>query len=197
MKTFFFFGDSLTLGVNDKSMLGWTGRFASTLGLPVPPTTFYNLGARKHTSQAVISRWKEEVQRRALPESEVRIMFCFGVVDMAAPQGETIIPLRQSIVNLETLLEDVTAIHRAGNVRVLSPFPVAQVEHCNRVDELSSAYAAVSRKFGVEYIDIFSHLVSSNAYMSDLSDGVHPGGSGCELIADYLRKDTSIAEWVL
>lgn len=197
MKTFFFFGDSLTLGVNDKGMLGWTGRFASTLELPVPPTTFYNLGARKHTSQAIVSRWKDEVRRRALPESEVRIMFCFGVVDMAAPQGEVIIPLEQSVINLEKLLEDVTSEHTAENVRVLSPFPVAQVEHCRRVEELSSVYAAVCRKYCVEYVDIFSHLVSSDAYMNDLSDGIHPGGSGCALIADYLQQDASITNWIM
>ena len=197
MKTFFFFGDSLTLGVNDKSMLGWTGRFASTLGLPVPPTTFYNLGVRKHTSKAIISRWKDEVQLRALPEADVRMMFCFGVVDMAAPQGETIIPLGQSVANLEKLLEDVTSTYLAKSVCILSPFPVVQTEHCGRVEELNSAYAAVCRKYGVEYVDIFSHLVRSDAYMNDLNDGIHPGGRGCALIAEYLQLDASIARWIL
>lgn len=48
MKTFFFFGDSITLGVNDTLAGGWIGRFAGLAsqraGLPVPPSTFYNLG---------------------------------------------------------------------------------------------------------------------------------------------------------
>lgn len=197
MKTFFFFGDSLTLGVNDKSMLGWTGRFASTLALPVPPTTFYNLGVRKQTSKAIASRWKDEVQLRALPEADVRIMFCFGVVDMAAPKGAPIIPLGQSVMNLEQLLEDVTTTYLSESVRIVSPFPVVLAEHCGRIEELNSAYAAVCRKYGVEYVDIFSHLVRSDAYMNDLSDGIHPGGRGCALIADYLQRDASITRWIL
>ena len=39
MKTFFFFGDSITLGVNDAPAGGWVGRFAglaAQAGLPVP-----------------------------------------------------------------------------------------------------------------------------------------------------------------
>jgi len=127
----------------------------------------------------------------------VRMMFCFGVVDMAAPQGETIIPLGQSVANLEKLLEDVTSTYLAKSVCILSPFPVVQTEHCGRVEELNSAYAAVCRKYGVEYVDIFSHLVRSDAYMNDLSDGIHPGGRGCALIAEYLQLDASIARWIL
>lgn len=49
MKTFFFFGDSITLGVNDTLAGGWIGRFAGLAsqraGLPVPPSTFYNLAS--------------------------------------------------------------------------------------------------------------------------------------------------------
>lgn len=197
MKTFFFFGDSLTLGVNDKSMLGWTGRFAATVGLPVPPTTFYNLGARKNTSQAVASRWKSEVDRRTLPESDVRLMFCFGVVDMAAPQGDVLVPLEQSVANLKAVLDDAVSAFSQNNVCVLSPFPVTQEEHCDRVEALSAAYAAVCREAGVVYIDILSHLVGTEAYMNDLSDGIHPGERGCAIIAEYLQQQGMLADWLM
>jgi len=196
MKTFFFFGDSLTLGVNDKGMLGWTGRFASTLDVPVPPTTFYNLGARKHSSRAVLERWKEEVDRRALPESDVKIMFSFGVVDMAAPEGTPIVPLQESVKNLEALIEDAVSAYSTDAVLVMSPFPVAQAEHRGRIEELHLAYAEACRKHGVGYVDVFTPLAGNEAYMNDLRDGVHPGGNGCELIAGYLSKDPAIADWV-
>lgn len=196
MKTFFFFGDSLTLGVNDKGMLGWTGRFASTLDEPVPPTTFYNLGVRKNSSHAVIDRWKDEVDRRALPESDVRIMFSFGVVDMAAPDGKTIVPLQQSVKNLEALIQEATSTYPIDSLRVLSPFPVTQIEHCGRIEELHVAYDAVCRKYGVGYVDAFTYLLSNDDYMGDLQDGVHPAEKGCEVLAGYLSKDPSIADWV-
>ncbi|WP_290918535.1 GDSL-type esterase/lipase family protein [Halodesulfovibrio sp.] len=196
MKTFFFFGDSLTLGVNDKGMLGWTGRFASTLDVPVPPTTFYNLGVCKHSSHAVIERWKDEVDRRALPESDVRIMFSFGVVDMAAPEGKPIIPLQQSVKNLEALIQEATSTYPIDSIRVLSPFPVAQAEHRGRIEELHFAYAAVCRKYGVGYVDVFTSLAGDENYMGDLQDGVHPAEKGCEVIAGYLSNDPSIPDWI-
>lgn len=196
MKTFFFFGDSLTLGVNDRTMLGWTGRFAATLDLPVPPTTFYNMGVRKQTSQAVLSRWKEDVQRRELPESDVRLMFSFGVVDMAAPQGEPILPVEQSAKNLETLLEEATSMYLADAIRVLSPFPVAQEAHSGRIAHLNEVYAQVCANQGVDYVDIYSHLVVNRAYINDLSDGIHPSGNGCTIIAEYLHMSPSIKRWI-
>ena len=50
--TWFFFGDSLTLGVNDNRMPGgWVSRLVllgQEAGLyRFPPATFYNLGARR------------------------------------------------------------------------------------------------------------------------------------------------------
>ena len=67
MKTFFFFGDSITLGVNDAPAGGWVGRFAglaAQAGLPVPPSTFYNLGVRKHASRHIRRRWLSEYRAR-------------------------------------------------------------------------------------------------------------------------------------
>ena len=51
-ETFFFFGDSLTLGVNDNAMPGgWVSRLVllgSQAGwYDMPPATFYNLGVRR------------------------------------------------------------------------------------------------------------------------------------------------------
>ena len=69
MKTFFFFGDSITLGVNDTLAGGWIGRFAGLAsqraGLPVPPSTFYNLGVRKHSSLQIRERWADGLPNTA------------------------------------------------------------------------------------------------------------------------------------
>ena len=88
MKTFFFFGDSITLGVNDTLAGGWIGRFAGLAsqraGLPVPPSTFYNLGVRKHSSLQIRERWVSEYRSRVNDATVPYLIFCFGTVDMAA-----------------------------------------------------------------------------------------------------------------
>ena len=71
-ETFFFFGDSLTLGVNDNAMPGgWVSRLVllgSQAGwYDMPPATFYNLGVRRHTSPDIAARWQAEVASRQIP----------------------------------------------------------------------------------------------------------------------------------
>ena len=71
-ETFFFFGDSLTLGVNDNAMPGgWVSRLVllgSQAGwYDMPPATFYNLGVRRHTSTDIAARWQAEVASRQIP----------------------------------------------------------------------------------------------------------------------------------
>ena len=88
----FFFGDSLTQGVNDALMPGgWVSRLAvlaHEAGLcPIPRATFYNLGARRHSTAKVAARWRSELDNRLIPGMVPRLVFCAGVVDMAAPGG--------------------------------------------------------------------------------------------------------------
>jgi len=88
----FFFGDSLTQGVNDQLMPGgWASRLAvlaNEAGLcSIPRATFYNLGARRHSTATIAARWRSELESRLIPGMEPRLVFCTGVVDMAAPGG--------------------------------------------------------------------------------------------------------------
>mgnify|MGYP002597845982 FL=1 len=88
----FFFGDSLTQGVNDCLMPGgWVSRLAvlaHKTGLcPIPRATFYNLGARRHGTADVAARWRQELENRLIPGMKPHLVFCVGVVDMAAPGG--------------------------------------------------------------------------------------------------------------
>ena len=90
--TWFFFGDSLTLGVNDNRMPGgWVSRLVllgQEAGLyRFPPATFYNLGARRQSTADLARRWRQEVDCRQMPGMVPHLVFCAGVVDMAAPGG--------------------------------------------------------------------------------------------------------------
>ena len=93
MKTFFFFGDSITLGVNDAPAGGWVGRFAglaAQAGLPVPPSTFYNLGVRKHAAAAHIGiyikkapgnsqKHSHNIRFRSLFQTDFHIFHTFSI----------------------------------------------------------------------------------------------------------------------
>ena len=99
-ETFFFFGDSLTLGVNDNAMPGgWVSRLVllgSQAGwYDMPPATFYNLGVRKHSSLQIRERWASEYRSRVNDATVPYLIFCFGTVDMAAPNGNVAVPMQE------------------------------------------------------------------------------------------------------
>ena len=105
----FFFGDSLTQGVDDCLMPGgWVSRLAvlaHEAGLcPIPRATFYNLGARRHGTANIASRWRHELESRLIPGLEPRLVFCVGVVDMVAPGGGTAADPAQAAALLQPVL---------------------------------------------------------------------------------------------
>lgn len=193
MKTFFFFGDSITLGVNDAPAGGWVGRFAglaAQAGLPVPPSTFYNLGVRKHASRHIRQRWLSEYRARLNDATVPYLLFCFGTVDMAAPQGSVAVPLEESLENARAVLSEA---RREAPVFMISAPPVKNPEHQQRIVQLDEAYAKLCRELGVEYLDLQAELPS--AYVEDLADGLHPGARGNLLIAERLLAAPIMREW--
>lgn len=194
MKTFFFFGDSITLGVNDVAAGGWVGRFAALAGeagLPVPPSTFYNLGARRHSSRHIRQRWLAEYRARLTPETASHLIFCFGTVDMAAPKGEVAVPLKDSLENARAILAEAQA---EAPVLLISAPPVKNPEHCRRIGELNAAYAELCFNLGVPFADTFKELPA--AYAGDLSDGLHPGAVGNHLLAESLLRHSVVRGWI-
>lgn len=197
MKTFFFFGDSLTLGVNDPSLRGWIGQLCSVSGVPVPPATFYNMGARKHSSAAIARRWKSEVEARLIPESQPRLLFTFGVVDMVvAPAGQQNLSIEDSVENARAILVEAVETYGKKNVVMVSPFPVVNIEHRERIGKLSAAYLDMCADYDISYVDIFSKLSQHEPYLNNLSDGVHPGEEGNAIIADALHEHEHIVMWM-
>ena len=193
MKTFFFFGDSITLGVNDAPAGGWAGRFAalaSDAGLPVPPSTFYNLGVRKHSSRQIRERWLGEYRCRINAASVPYLLFCFGTVDMAAPNGEVVVPLPESLENARAIL---TEARTEAPVLLLTPPPVQNPEHQARIASLCAAYAALCRDMNLPCLDLQE---LPPAYVADLGDGLHPGPVGNRLIAERLLAAPTMRTWM-
>lgn len=196
MKVFFFFGDSITLGVNDVMAGGWVGRFAGLVaqaGVPVPPTTFYNLGVRRHASTQIRNRWKTEFYVRKIADADPFLIFCFGTVDMAAPTGSVVVPVPDSVENARHILKTAS---ETAPVLLVSPPPVRQADHNERIAALNTAYAELCQSLAVPYLDIYSELARSPIYKNDLSDGLHPGEAGNRLIAEKLASFAPVREWL-
>lgn len=195
MKTFLFFGDSITLGVNDTFAGGWVGRFAGLAsqraGLPVPPSTFYNLGVRKHSSLQIRERWLSEYRSRINDASVPYLVFCFGTVDMAAPDGDTVVSMKDSIQNAQAILSEA---QMEAPVLMMGPPPVKNPNHFERLNKLSETYAGLCLDLGVAYLDLLKKLPA--VYVADLDDGLHPGKTGNMLIAEQLLNAPIMMDWL-
>lgn len=194
MNIFYFFGDSVTLGVNDASAGGWVARLAgmaAAQGLQVPPDTFYNLGARKHSSAMIMQRWEGEYLARAIEGVCPFLIFCFGTVDMASPKGAVNISTEESASHAREILQKAKTY---GKAALISAPPVKDAAHCARLESLCAAYASVCTGIGVPFIDIF-HPLLQNGYVNDLADGVHPGSAGNNMIAHEIIKAAPLKQW--
>lgn len=192
MKTFFFFGDSITLGVNDTEIPGgWVSRFsllaAKEYLLTIPPDTVYNLGVRRHTVRDIAQRWQKEMETRlVLPGLTPCLAFCFGVVDAGVPKGSQGIPVADSVAEARKLL--VAAMNVTKEMMLISAPPVADAAHRARIELLNSAYAALCAELTVPYVSLYTPLCDSPVYMNDLRDGLHPGPEGNALFAELLLQ---------
>ena len=194
MKIFHFFGDSVTLGVNDAAAGGWVARLAgkaAAAGLSVPPDTFYNMGVRRNSSRMILDRWEHEFKARTMDGVPSFLLFCFGTVDMAAPKGTPNIAIGESAANAREILMKAKTY---GATAMISAPPVAETEHCLRLESLCTAYSAICSTIEVPFVDIFHPLLKSG-YVQDLSDGVHPGPSGNEMIASALLAAPALQSW--
>ena len=199
MKHLLFFGDSILLGVGEPGHGGWVGRLADGLiadgRLTAATSTIYNLGVRRASSRQILARWQQEFAvRRGLPEVDCALLlFSFGVVDMAAPQGTPNMRIDESI---QTAKEILVTARDVAPVLLVGPSPVANREHAQRIGEVSRGYEELCTSLNVGFVDLFTSLSQSEAFMSDLSDGVHPGCTGNALIAEQLLTSEGLRAWL-
>lgn len=184
----FFFGDSLTQGVNDALMPGgWVSRLAilaHEAGLcPIPRATFYNLGARRHSTADIAARWRSELECRLIPGMVPRLVFCAGVVDMAAPGGGQPAQPQLAAALLNQLLAEAAAV---APTLVISPPPVIDAAASARIGQLGKLQRQICAGRGVAFAQVYEILADTADYMNDLSDGLHPGAQGCTRMAQTL-----------
>ena len=184
----FFFGDSLTQGVNDALMPGgWVSRLAvmaHEAGLcPIPRATFYNLGARRHSTANITARWRSELDNRLIPGMVPRLVFCTGVVDMAAPGGGQPADPTLAAAQMDKLLAEAAGV---APTMVISPPPVADATASDRIGHLGKLQQQLCASRGIAFAQVYELLANTTDYMNDLSDGLHPGSQGCARMAQTL-----------
>lgn len=181
MHIFYFFGDSITLGVNVLPKNSFYQLILDELQekFPVPPTKFYNLGACKNSSKEILARFDNEFSARNLPGSTPFFFLMCGVVDTMKFTDIPYCSIDESKENYLALLQKAKA---KGQIIAISPSPVANEEQNSRLQELIAVQEKICAEQNVPYLNIFPAL-HNNEFISDLKDGVHPSERGNILIA--------------
>jgi lysophospholipase L1-like esterase len=169
-------GNELVAGVGDPRGLGWVGRVAAQ-SPAVPLPMFLPLASPMETTAALAERWLEETDRRFLPGLDHRLVVAPGTADLA-----TEISLARSRLNLASVLDG--AMRRKIPTLVIGPPPGPEALNPG-IAELSRAFADVTTRRALTFVDTFTPLQSHEQWLADLAtgDGHHPGQAGYGLIA--------------
>lgn len=196
MKTFYFFGDSITLGVNVLEDDTWTSLLNASMkahGLPIPPSTFYYLGVRKNSSKAIAQRFLPEFNARNLDGNESYFVFMFGTVDTATANKKTVLTMEESKTYTKELL---SIAKKYGKCIFVTPPPVLDKAHNERINSLIQEQIKICQEINVPYINVHSALIDNIVFSQDLIDGVHPQEMGNTSIFDIIWQSDPFQEWM-
>lgn len=172
-------GDELVAGTGDPKALGWVGRVCARTALDPAPVVM-PLAVPGETTAALAARWEDEVMRRLGPDPAPganHLVIALGRADLAAG-----VSLARSRLNLANVLD--TAESRRLATFVVGPPPGAH-EDPGRQAELSAAFADVTTRRRVPYVETYSPLARHEQWLADLAggDGRTPGQAGYGLMA--------------
>ena len=205
-----FLGDSVTLGTGDADCLGWPNRLCATAirdgGHDV---SCYNLGVRAETSSMIRARWVQESEVRLPEHVDGRLVFMFGLNDMAEEaNGKIRVPVKKSLENAQATLHAASAWKPTlwiGPTPVRRDDPVInpgkavtyRFDH-QRTAELNDAYAALAREEGIAYFDVHAALAGTVEWDATLEagDGVHPTAEGYAALAREIGKWPGWQKWL-
>lgn len=185
MHIFYFFGDSITLGVNVLPKDSFYQLLVEALQekFDIPPAKFYNLGACKNSSKEILARMEQEFSVRNLPGSTPFFVLMCGVVDTMKFTENTYLTLEESKDNYAKLLG---IAQKYGKILAVSPTPVANEEQNTRLAALIAEQEKICREKNIPYLNLFPSLHHA-AFTADLKDGVHPSEAGNKMIAEQIK----------
>ena len=197
-----FVGDSITVGSGDAGFLGWPGHLCVAETARGHDVTLYNNGVRGDTSEMIRSRWRQECDPRLPDHVNGRLVFSFGVNDMAEESGSGIrVSVEDSVANARAMLteaRDWLPTLMLGPIPIIEdmqpyvfPNGIAYDFNNTRIAELSQRYADLCEELAIPYLDTFATLHGNAAWEASQRncDGVHVLGDGYAMIAAL------VAEW--
>jgi len=172
-------GDELAVGAGDPKALGWVGRVAARTATQPPPLVL-TLAVPGETTTALSARWDEETARRLDPaagEEGHHMVVALGRADLASG-----VSLARSRLNLANILD--VAESRRISTFVVGP-PPGPYGDAEQQAELSAAFADVTGRRRVPYVETYTPLVRHDQWLADMAagDGVCPGQAGYGLMA--------------
>ena len=172
-------GDELVAGVGDAKGLGWVGRVTARTALEPPPVVM-TLAVPGETTGGLAMRWGSEVGLRLQDAPEGTP--CHLVVGLGRADLTSGTSLARSRLNLANVLDEAES--RRLSAFVVGPPPGAH-EDPERQAELSAAFADVTQRRRVPYVETYAPLAQHEQWQADLAagDGRVPGQAGYGLMA--------------
>ncbi|MEE6296706.1 GDSL-type esterase/lipase family protein [Georgenia wangjunii] len=181
-------GDELVAGIGDLRGLGWVGRVVARTETETPMFVA-QLAVPGETSTATAGRWESECGRRFGHRTTNRLVLGLGSSDLL--EG---LSLARSRLNLANILDAARAQH--VECFVVGPPPRPDVDP-DALAALSHAFADVSSRRQVPYVETFAPLRTHDQWHADVAsgDGTHPGQAGYGLLA-WLVLHNGWHEWL-
>lgn len=195
----FCFGDSITLGCNDSSGLGWPGRLGRGLMRGERCVAIYNLGVNGDTSRDIAARWRAEAESRSR-NARGLMLFSFGFNDASRVDGGGLqIDLCESLACARDLLLEAKS---TGATLWIGPTPLDESVNPLRTEYASwitynldigrydAAYAELAQALEIPYLQLFPRFLQDPRYLRALGAGdrVHPGDDGYAMIAERVAS---------
>jgi lysophospholipase L1-like esterase len=193
----FCFGDSITLGCNDSTGLGWPGRLCKDLKCNDRSVAAYNLGVNGDTSVDIYVRWQAEAAARSRNAPGL-MLFAFGFNDAAkADGGDLQVDLQTSVATARGLLNKA---RKHSEILWIGPTPLDESVNPMRTEfacwdmrnadiaRYDEAYTKLAQSLGIDYLPLFPEFIDSPRYQAALlaGDKVHPGDDGYAMIAERI-----------
>ena len=194
-----FVGDSYTAGTGDETCMGWVGRVAARAWQRGDQISFYNLGIRGDTSALIAERWRTECEARVSRQLNGRLVFSFGINDIARVVGGDLrVSHDASVLYAQAMLSEASAwlptiwigpTPANEAMSPMSPSPGISYEFSNeRLLPLNAAYRKAAASLGIPFLDLATPLIANADYQRSLlhGDRMHCSGHGYALIADII-----------
>jgi len=210
-----FIGDSITAGTCDNLAMGWPARLsAHEIIENGHDISSYNLGIRAETSSQISARWENEAIPRLPEHVDGRLVFMFGVNDMAienatASKQETRVSMDQSLINAKEIMAAATNFSKtpplwigitplySGGATISPGQGISYSFSKPRNQGLNTLYKQLAGQIGVDFLDLHDILDKDQAWdkMMKTGDGVHPTKKGYEKLAKVITNWPAWRAW--